>query len=90
MIFYRDSDETSANDIVCKTADGEEFTVGWVEQTGDHYYVLCMWMTNLDDSRNHLSPTTYPEEAQFKTYDEAYDALIEAAVIAVIGGFRGR
>ena len=86
MIFYRDTD----NNIVCKTADGEEFTVGWVEQTADHYYSLCMWMTDADDQREHLSPTTYPENAEFDTYEQAYDAFIEAATIAVIGGFRGR
>jgi hypothetical protein len=40
--------------------------------------------------RPWLWQTAYPEQHIFDTEHEAMQALIDAAMVAIIGGFRGR
>lgn len=65
--------------------------MGWVD---DELFVNCMWMAYRehpdDDPRQHLIDAQYPEDHQFDSIDEAKAALLESAVVAYIGGFRGR
>ena len=56
--------------------------VGWVEPERDGYRPLCMWLAD--------SHEDYPENKVFETAKQARRALKAAAVIAIIGGFRGR
>jgi hypothetical protein len=56
--------------------------MGWVEPERDGYRPLCMW---LKDSHGD-----YPENTVFETAKQARRALKAAAIVAVIGGFRGR
>jgi hypothetical protein len=86
-IYSKDPDE-----LLCDMQDGNlPFKLGWVQHDDNRgHYCLCMWMVHGPDPRSHLLPVDYPEQHPFATEDEAYQALSDAAVIAVIGGFRGR
>lgn len=83
------------HDLFCDMEDGKKpFKMGWVQNTNHtEFYCLCSWMT--DNSRDTykrpwLSPPTYPEQHIFETEHEAMQALIDASMVAIIGGFRGR
>ena len=83
------------HDLMCDMENGKEhFKMGWVQNTNHtQFYCLCVWMTdNPRDTyrRPWLSPPTYPEKHIFDTEHEAMQALIDASMVAVIGGFRGR
>jgi hypothetical protein len=56
--------------------------VGWVEPEREGYRPLCMWIRD--------SHEDYPENKVFETAKQARRALKEAAIVAIIGGFRGR
>jgi hypothetical protein len=56
--------------------------VGWVELERDGYRPLCMWIKD--------SHEDYPENKVFETAKQARRALKAAAIVAIIGGFRGR
>jgi hypothetical protein len=56
--------------------------VGWVEPQREGYRPLCMWIKD--------SHEDYPENKVFETAKQARRALKAAAIVAVIGGFRGR
>lgn len=56
--------------------------VGWVEPQRDGYRPLCMWLKDTHED--------YPENKVFETAKQARRALKAAAIVAVIGGFRGR
>jgi hypothetical protein len=56
--------------------------MGWVEPEREGYRPLCMWLMD--------SHEDYPENKVFETAKQARRALKAAAVIAIIGGFRGR
>lgn len=82
-------------DLWCDMEDGKKhFKLGWVQNTHHvRFYCMCSWMTDIpNDSykRPWLWRTAYPEEHAFVTEGEAQQALIDAATVAVIGGFRGR
>lgn len=83
------------HDLMCNMEDGKpHFKLGWVQNTNyTRFYCLCAWMSDLRRdtySRPWLSPSTYPEKHIFDTEHEAMQALIDASVVAIIGGFRGR
>lgn len=83
------------HDLMCDMEDGtEHFKMGWVQNTNHtKFYCMCSWMSDLRRDSYHrpwLSPPTYPETHIFDTEHEAMQALIDAAMVAVIGGFRGR
>lgn len=92
------------HDLMCDMEDGKEpFTLGWVTNTitlgwvqntnHTQFYCLCAWMTDMEREsyqRPWLWPTAYPEEHAFDTEQEAMQALIDASMVAIIGGFRGR
>ena len=64
--------------------------MGWVDDANS---VHCMWMTyrdEEDDPRSNLIDSQYPEDHAFETVEQAKDALLESAIVAYIGGFRGR
>ena len=89
-IYFKDG-----HDLICDMEDGKPtFKLGWVQNTNERdYYCMCSWMTELPrDSyqRPWLQPSAYPEEHIFKSEHEAMQALIDSAMVAVIGGFRGR
>jgi hypothetical protein len=56
--------------------------VGWVEPERNGYRPICLWLKN--------SHEDYPETKVFETAKQARRALKAAAIVAVIGGFRGR
>lgn len=91
MKFYFEDN----HDLYCDMEDGKKhIKMGWI-QNRDHidFYCMCTWMTDRQhDSyeRPWLWQTAYPEEHLFATEDEARQALIDASVVAIIGGFRGR
>jgi hypothetical protein len=62
------------------TEDGWIY-MGWVEPQRDGYRPICMWIKDYED---------YPENKVFETAKQARRALKAAAIVAVIGGFRGR
>ena len=89
-LYFKDT-----HDLMCDMEDGKEpFKMGWVQNTNEtKFYCLCSWMTQFPtDSykRPWLSPPTYPEQHVFDTEHEAMQALIDASMVAIIGGFRGR
>jgi hypothetical protein len=63
------------------TEDGWIY-VGWVEPQREGYRPICMWLKD--------SHADYPETEVFETAKQARRALKAAAIVAVIGGFRGR
>ncbi|MFM7008077.1 MAG: hypothetical protein ACKO0Z_01885 [Betaproteobacteria bacterium] len=90
-------------DLMCETSGSlAPICLGWIEgvHDGGHrvktgkrhapFHVLCMWMSTADDTRTNLWPSMYPEEHDFATYEEAEQALRDAAAVAIVGGFRGR
>ena len=56
--------------------------VGWIEPERDGYRASCMWLKD--------SYEDYPENKVFETAKQARRALKAAAIVAIIGGFRGR
>ena len=56
--------------------------VGWVEPERNGYRPICLWIKD--------SHADYPENKVFETAKQARRALKAAAIVAVIGGFRGR
>jgi len=92
MKIYRTDSPHKPGELLCDMQNGNPpFKLGWVQHNDiQEHYCMCMWMVHAPDSRPHLLPVDYPEQHPFATEDEAYQALSDAAVIAVIGGFRGR
>ena len=92
MKIYRTNSYPEPGDLLCDMQDGiPPFKLGWVQHTDDQrHYCMCMWMAHAPDNRAHLLPVDYPEQHPFATEDEAWQALSDAAVVAVISGFRGR
>ena len=78
-------DETKANGdegLQLCIADAGWVYMGWVEPDIAGYRPICMWIkSTLED---------YPENTVFETAKQARRALKAAAIVAVIGGFRGR
>jgi hypothetical protein len=68
-------------DLHLYTSEGWVY-VGWIEPQRGGYRPLCMWLT--------ASHEDYPENKVFETAKQARRALKAAAIVAVIGGFRGR
>jgi hypothetical protein len=56
--------------------------VGWIDPERGGYRPICMWLMD--------SYEDYPENKVFETAKQARRALKEAAIVAIIGGFRGR
>jgi hypothetical protein len=56
--------------------------MGWIDPEREGYRPICMWLMD--------SYEDYPENKVFETAKQARRALKAAAVIAIIGGFRGR
>ncbi len=86
---------TDQHDLMCDMEDGKRpFKMGWVQNTNHiQFYCMCSWMTDMENEsyqRPWLWHTAYPEEHVFDTEHEAMQALIDASVVAIIGGFRGR
>jgi len=82
-------------DLWCDMEDGTKaFKMGWVQNTNyTKFYCMCSWMTDVKNEsyqRPWLQQTTYPETHIFDTEHEAMQALIDSAMVAIIGGFRGR
>ena len=86
----------NTDELVCDMEDGKPpFKMGWIQRhtPGPTFYCLCSWMTDMESesySRPWLWQTAYPEEHAFDTKHEAMQALTDASVVAIIGGFRGR
>jgi hypothetical protein len=62
------------------TSEGWIYT-GWIESEREGYRPICMWIRD--------SHEDYPENKVFETAKQARRALKAAAIVAVIGGFRG-
>lgn len=56
--------------------------MGWVQPTIGGFNVLCCWLES--------SAEDYPETKIFETAKQARRALKASAIVAFIGGFRGR
>ena len=56
--------------------------MGWVEPQREGYSAICMWLKDTHED--------YPENKIFETAKQARRALKAAAIVAFIGGFRGR
>lgn len=90
-IFFKDG-----HDLMCDMEDGKPiFKLGWVQHNpvATRFYCLCSWMTDIPNdsyTRPWLQTSTYPEGHNFGTEHEAMQALIDSAMVAIIGGFRGR
>jgi hypothetical protein len=68
-------------DLHLYTSEGWIY-VGWVEPEREGYRPLCMWLKETHED--------YPENKVFETAKQARRALKAAAIVAIIGGFRGR
>ena len=74
--------QTNGDDDLHLHTSGGWVYVGWVELQREGYRPVCMWLKN--------SHEDYPETKVFETAKQARRALKAAAIVAVIGGFRGR
>jgi hypothetical protein len=72
----------SAVDLHLYTTEDGWIYMGWVEPQRDGYRPICMWIKD--------SHEDYPENKVFETAKQARRALKAAAIVAIIGGFRGR
>ena len=74
--------QTNGDDDLHLHTSGGWVYVGWVELQREGYRPVCMWLKN--------SHEDYPETKVFETAKQARRALKAAAIVAIIGGFRGR
>lgn len=74
--------QTNGDDDLSLHTSGGWVYVGWIEPEREGYRPICMWLRETHED--------YPENKVFETAKQARRALKAAAIVAIIGGFRGR
>jgi hypothetical protein len=74
--------QTNGDEELSLHTSGGWVYVGWVESDREGYRAICMWLKETHED--------YPENTVFETAKQARRALKAAAIVAIIGGFRGR